>query len=148
MILSREIGEPQTLDKMVFAAACGHYVSSSIYATDIKVIFQKISHMWSVWGANTEITTPLEVRMERFLESTNVLMAQRLVHAVDGGRRALLEYLVLTPLNRSRLLEAWLKSPQAISECAQALVENEGRSLGQHAQQLAAEGKIAEEQIP
>lgn len=134
VLLVGESRDTETLKGMLTSAEMGMAVYTTVHTKNVAETMGRIisvfpSDQWNF------IATLL-------INSIRVIIQQRLLQKVGGGRIAIREYLVFTSEHKKTLLKV---PPQELSSAIQAFVERDGVSLAKAALKRLEEGSITEE---
>lgn len=118
VLLVGETNDRETMEAMIHAAEVGIAVYHTIHTQSVSAIPGRIIHQFP-----QDESAGIAVS---FLSAARVLIQQRLVPRVGGGRVALREYLVLDDAMRQRLIELPIEKIQPVLE---EMVRSSGRPL-------------------
>lgn len=126
---SRDI---DTIEASLRASKSGHGVYTTIHSGSVAESLRRIINMFP---ADTRDSVQLDV-----IESTKMIIAQKLIETVDGKRMAIREYLIFTPEVREHLWNA-----QNIGQKAIEMVERFGHPMTKDLDAAFEKGLISEE---
>ncbi|MBN2690163.1 MAG: Dot/Icm type IV secretion system ATPase DotB [Gammaproteobacteria bacterium] len=132
-ILVGEARDAETIAAVLEAALTGHPVYTTLHTNGVAETVRRLVGSF-----------PAEERMGRtidIIETLRLIIWQKLVPSVDGGRVALREYLVFTEELRDKLLKV---DPDNITAAVRDLVKTNGRTMQVDAKEKFEKGLISE----
>jgi defect-in-organelle-trafficking protein DotB len=115
-ILVGETRDYETVTASVEASRTGHFVASTLHANSVDETFQR---MVGFYPENMQGQARIEV-----VSALKMVVAQRLLPTVTGGRTAIRSYLILDQQTKNELYEA-----KNIAATAFSLVERYGKPM-------------------
>ncbi|MCC1496715.1 type IV pilus twitching motility protein PilT [Alcanivorax sp. 1008] len=134
IILVGELRDNETIAAAIEASMTGHLVWGTLHANRVADVMRR---MVSRFDKEEQAS-----RLGDIISSTRLLMVQRLVPKVGGGRVALREYLVCDDEVRGMLFEASLAT---IAHTVDGLVRERGKTLLASAKEAHAAGMISDQ---
>ncbi len=142
IILIAEARDKETISGMIRAAQTGHLVMSTSHTNGVAASIARLTDEF-----------PAEERHAmtiKLIDSIRIIIHQRLIRTVDGGRVALREWLVFTPAMRDRLITqvqaGAVQSADKTWEYINHLLTREGQPLMLDAQQKLSDNIISAEE--
>lgn len=135
LIMVGELRDRESIETAIEASNTGHPVFGTAHATNVALTARRLISRF-----------PSEERDQAIcdiIESTRLIVAQRLVPGVDGRRVAAREYLSFTDEVKEQLLD--LTTMGLVSSKLRALTHEIGHSFAKEGQRLLDEGKITAE---
>lgn len=132
LIMVGELRDRDSIETAMEAANTGHPVFGTAHATNVALTGRRLISRFP--GEEREMA------IYDIIESTRLIVAQRLVPGVDGRRVAAREYLAFTDEVKEQLVD--LTSMGLVSRKLRELTERVGHSFAKEGQRLLAEGKI------
>jgi defect in organelle trafficking protein DotB len=132
LILVGELRDRDSITAAIEASNTGHPVFGTAHATNVALTARRLISRFPSEERETAIYD--------IIESTRVIVAQRLVPGVDGRRVAAREYLAFTDDVKERLVE--LTTMGLVSHELRQLTQSHGHSFAKEAERLLDEGKI------
>lgn len=136
VILIGEARDPETMRGVVQAALTGHAVFTTIHAPSVAAALPRMLNEFPAVERRGE--------MARLLDVTRLIVTQRLLPRVGGGRVAIREYLRVSQSLRLELLNA---DPDRLQTLLHAAVHREGRSFLTDARAKRDAGLISAETL-
>lgn len=136
-VMIGEVRDLETVQAVVEAALTGHPVFGTVHADSPVVAFQRLL---SRFPASQQSAGLYDLIM-----TTEVILAQRLVPRVGGGRIAVREYIVFNDMLRREMLQ--LGNPGEVAAMIARRTDEFGCSFSASARQLFDAGLIAEEDM-
>lgn len=133
-ILIGEIRDYETVSAVVEASLTGHPVFGTVHADNPATAFQRLITRYPAAQSSAALYD--------LITTTEVIIAQRLVKRLDGGRVALREWIVFDDEIRKRLLR--LNTTGEVTTEIMSLVESNGQSYKKSATELLSKGIISE----
>jgi len=134
LIVVGETRDKASADAALAAALTGHLVYTTLHANDVPSIFPR---MLSFYPPDVHTSSLYSI-----VDSARLLMNQRLVPAVGGGRVALREFLALTDEMREDIVVN--SDPTRISGVMKSLLYKHGRPMSVAVQEAYDAGLISE----
>lgn len=97
-ILVGETRDLETARASMEASVTGHFVSSTVHSNSVDETFQRLV---ALFPENMQMQAKVEL-----VQSLKLVVAQRLIRTIDGGRTAIRSYLVLDQQCKNELLNA------------------------------------------
>lgn len=133
-----EVRDYETVQAVIEAALTGHPVFGTVHADTPSIAFQRLLSRFPVQQQNSGLYD--------LIQTTEVILAQRLINRKDGGRCAVREWIVFDNAMRQKLLAIGTNTGALIEEINR-MVEAHGCTFARSAQQLYEQGVIAEEEL-
>lgn len=142
-ILVGELRDRETIEAAIEASLTGHPVFATVHASSVTAIIQRLLTQYNKDEQSSALYN--------ILDTSVMLISQRLTFKPDGKRMAVREHLYLTHELRSELLK--IKDPLDINRRILELMENgsddinaiASKTFKQQADDLLAKGEITEE---
>ncbi len=131
LILVGEARDTETISAVIETALTGHPVYTTLHTTGVPETIRRLVG-----------TFPAEERDGRcidIIETTRLIVCQKLLPSTDGKQIALREYLVFDELVRDTLLNS---NPNQVTAATRKLLHERGQTLLQDAKKKFAAGKI------
>lgn len=135
LIVVGETRDEPTASAVLKAALTGHPCYTTVHVNDVPSVF---SRMLSFYPPEVRHTMLYEV-----VDSSRLLINQRLVPSLDGKRVPLREYLVMTASIREQVINS--SDPQRIVGVMRECLHRHGKTMGKAAQEAYERGLISEE---
>lgn len=132
VILVGETRDLETTQASLEAAMTGHGVFSTVHANDVPSTFQRLVYVYP-----EEMQTQAKVDI---IQPMKMVVAQRLIPTVDGGRTAIREFMVFDDQDKNTMLES-----KNFAGTAFNLVQSRGRPMIEDATEKYRDGIISEE---
>jgi defect-in-organelle-trafficking protein DotB len=132
LILVGELRDRDSITAAIEASNTGHPVLGTAHATNVALTARRLISRFPSEERDTAIYD--------IIESTRIIVAQRLVPGIDGRRVAAREYLAFTDEVKDQLLD--LSTMGLVSHKLRQLTHSHGHSFATEGQRLLAEGKI------
>lgn len=139
VIVVGESRDAETIKACILASQTGHAVYSTVHSNSVAATFLRLiqslpaEEMHSIMGS--------------IIDQIRVIVAQRLLPSLDGKRVAVREYLVFDNEMRRQLLSVASTNLMLLPVHAAKLVDQYGKSMLKHAQELADAGRISQTQV-
>ena len=134
LVLLGEMRDEETIRAGVELSLTGHPVFATVHATDVPSVMRRLI---SRFPTNERATAIYDI-----IDTSRVIMAQRLVKGVDGKLIAVREYLKFTDEIRDELCE--LDQMGKVTSVIARMVEEKGHSFRKEALRLLSDGRISE----
>jgi len=135
LIMVGELRDRESIETAVEASNTGHPVFATAHATNVALTARRLISRFP--------SEEREMAIYDIIESTRLIIAQRLVPGVDGRRVAAREYLSFTDEVKEQLVD--LTTMGLVSRKLRELTHSVGHSFAKEGQRLLAEGKISRE---
>jgi defect-in-organelle-trafficking protein DotB len=135
VVLIGESRDPETLRGMIESAEIGVAAYSTVHTRSVPETLSRIINVFPS-GERGQVTATL-------LSSLRLIISQRLLPRVGGGRIALREYLAFTPEIRETLLNT---APERLIQETEILLVSHGQRIQEAARTLYDAGQIAREE--
>jgi defect-in-organelle-trafficking protein DotB len=132
VILVGESRDLETVQGSLEASMTGHGVYSTVHANDVPQTFQRLVY---VFPEEMQQQAKMDV-----LQPMRMIVAQRLIPTVDGGRTAIRELMVFDQQDKDMLMSA-----SNMASAAFKLVNSKGKPMIVDAEQKYKDGIISEE---
>jgi len=132
IILIGEARDPETIRSSIIASQTGHLVYSTSHTNGVAETIRRMINVFS-----PEERGSLQYDL---IESLKMVVSQRLLKTVDGGRVAIREYLIFTNEVKDRLLNV---EPNKVAQEIRDIVKDKGNRLIDDALRKYEEGKIS-----
>lgn len=132
MMMVGELRDEESIAGAVEMSNTGHTVMGTTHATSAAFTIRRLISRFPEEERSSVIYD--------IIESTRLIVAQRLVMGVNGRRVAAREYLPFTETVKERLAD--LDNMGKVTRTLKAIIEDEGHSFAKEADRLYAEGKI------
>lgn len=134
VILVGESRDLETVQASLMASMTGHAVFSTVHANSVPETFQRLVY---VFPEEMQQQAKMDV-----LQPMKMVVAQRLVPTVDGGRTAIRELMIFDQQDKDSMMGAGNIAAQAFR-----LVDSHGRPMILDAQEKFKQGIISEETL-
>lgn len=134
VILVGETRDLETTQASLEASMTGHGVLTTVHANNVPATFQRLMYMFP-----TDMMSQAKLDI---LQPMKMIIAQRLVPTVEGGRVALREYMVFDQQHKEEMLDA-----KDLSQAAFRMVHKHGQPMIEDATNKYQEGIISEEEF-
>ncbi|MFK4132040.1 type IV pilus twitching motility protein PilT [Pseudomonas luteola] len=131
-ILVGETRDFETASASVEASVTGHFVCSTVHANSVDETFQRLVALYPE-------TMKAQAQIE-IVQSIRLIVAQRLIRTVDGGRTAIRSYLILDQQIKNILFEA-----KNLAATAFKLVNQYGKPMMDDVEERWRSGLISKE---
>jgi len=135
VILIQEARDKDTISGMIRAAQTGHLVLSTGHTNGVAA---SIARLTDEFPADERHGLTIKL-----IDIMRIIIHQRLIRTVDGGRVALREWLVFTPSIRAKLIRQMEAGRGQIQENITHLLQKEGQPLIVDAEQKLSTGSIS-----
>lgn len=132
VILVGETRDLETTQASLEASMTGHGVFSTVHANNVPETFQRLVY---VFPEDMQNQAKIDI-----LQPMKMIVAQRLIPTVDGGRTAIREYMVFEQKHKEMMLENGNFAAAAFK-----MVHNEGRPMIEDATDKYRDGIISEQ---
>lgn len=132
VILVGETRDLETTQASLEASMTGHGVFSTVHANNVPETFQRLVY---VFPEDMQNQAKIDI-----LQPMRMIVAQRLIPTVDGGRTAIREYMIFEQKHKEIMLESGNFAAAAFK-----MVHDEGRPMIEDATEKYREGIISEE---
>lgn len=132
VILVGETRDLETTQASLEASMTGHGVFSTVHANNVPETFQRLVY---VFPEDMQNQAKIDI-----LQPMKMIVAQRLIPTVDGGRTAIREYMVFEQKHKEMMLENGNFAATAFK-----MVHNEGRPMIEDATEKYRDGIISEQ---
>jgi defect-in-organelle-trafficking protein DotB len=132
VILVGETRDLETTQASLEASMTGHGVFSTVHANNVPETFQRLVYVYPEAMQN-------QAKID-ILQPMKMIVAQRLIPTVDGGRTAIREYMVFDQKHKEIMLESGNFAAAAFK-----MVHEDGRPMIEDAQDKYRDGIISEE---
>lgn len=136
IILVGESRDKETIDAAITAAQTGHLVYTTLHTNGVAASLRRLLSVYS--------PEERDEKMAALLDSTHMIITQRLEKTLDGRRAPIKEYLVFDKDVKEKLYEA--ESSKVSYEIIKILREKKTRMIDS-AEKIFKDGKISEEQL-
>jgi defect-in-organelle-trafficking protein DotB len=133
LILVGEARDPETISAVIEAALTGHPVYTTLHSNGVA---ETIRRLVTSFPADERHGRTLDI-----LETIRLVIWQKLVAKVGGGRVALREYLIFDENIRDRLISV---QPETVTQVTRELCHQFGRPMIRDAEEKFKEGLISE----
>lgn len=134
VILVGESRDLETVQASLSASMTGHGVLTTVHANDVASTFQRLVY---VYPESMQQQAKMEV-----LQPMKLIVAQRLIPTVDGGRTAIREFMIFDQQHKEMMLES-----NNIASTAFKLVDSHGRPMIVDAEDKFKKGIISSEEF-
>ena len=135
LIMVGELRDQESIETAVEASNTGHPVFGTAHATNVALTARRLISRFP--------SEEREMAIYDIIESTRLIVTQRLVPGVDGRRVAAREYLAFTEDVKEQLVD--LTTMGMVSHKLRQLTHQVGHSFAKEGQRLLAEGRITAE---
>lgn len=136
IILIGESRDRMTMEASIEASRSGHLLMTTMHSNGVPSTIRRAVGMFPEGERN--------VRAMDIIESTQIILTQRLLRTLDGKRKAVREYLVFDDQIRNKLLSTPVDN---LSYVARKLTKEYGQTMADDARKLFDEGLIAKSEL-